>query len=65
MTTTDQLMAGYATYATPQEVGAAAAGEAPEISPISVAVLSFIGQSSYACGAGISMAVSFTIGKGC
>ncbi|MEW2047476.1 LxmA leader domain family RiPP [Streptomyces sp. NPDC005476] len=65
MNTTDNLMAGYATYTSADEIAAFQDGGAPEISPVSYSVALSIVESSYACSAGISMSVGVTVGKGC
>ncbi|WP_031041759.1 LxmA leader domain family RiPP [Streptomyces sp. NRRL F-5650] len=65
MNTSDNLMAGYATYTSADEIAATLDGGAPEISPVSLSIAVSITESSYACGAGISLSVGWTVGKGC
>ena len=65
MNTSDNLMAGYATYTSADEIAATHGGGAPEISPVSLSIAVSIAESSYACGAGVSMSIGLTFGKGC
>ncbi|GAA2462526.1 LxmA leader domain family RiPP [Streptomyces lavendulocolor] len=65
MNTTDQLISGYAAYATAEEVGAGQMAGAPEASPVALSATVVITEGSYALSAGISMSVGVTFGKGC
>ncbi|KAB8197139.1 hypothetical protein FH608_000770 [Nonomuraea phyllanthi] len=70
MSTSSQLMAGYAAYTTPSEVAASATTEAPAISPVSVAISAFATASSVECavfsvGLVASGVSGWTIGAGC
>lgn len=65
MNTTDHLIAGYAAYATAEEIGAVQSTGAPELSPAALSATVVITEGSYALSAGISMSAGVTFGKGC
>lgn len=63
--TSESLIAGYETYATPADLAAVAGVDAPAATP---AILSFIGYSSLACGGAVSAIIGSavsTVSRGC
>lgn len=63
-----ELLNGYSAYTTPVELDADAVDAAPATTPATSAILSFIGESSLACGVGISAiggSIYGTVSKGC
>lgn len=63
--TSESLIAGYETYATPAELAVVTEVDAPAVTP---AILSFIGYSSLPCGGAVSAiggSVVSTVVKGC
>ena len=62
--TTVSLIEGYRVYTSDAELSAEYAMAAPAVSP-TPSILSFIGESSLACGAAIGSIIGGTVNKGC